>query len=233
MQAITTVNGAGAIFDRQSFVGLVTPYGAVLAGRQYTPGYEVLLKYTAMQDATALSFGQGYTNPAIRMNNAIAYRAELKGFTAFAMYSFGGSETPAANRTERTLPPTNGDDFYGVNLQYNTTNFGVGVGYNQNYVVPYSTTAAGTPEKKDGLQMFNLGAWVGLGPVKVYGQYLQRKNDNPMFTPLDLQNLHRGDRRQFGGHHRHYPAASSSTRSTWTRCAASRVRPIRRPITLA
>lgn len=189
LQAITTVNGAGAIFDRQSFVGLVTPYGAVLAGRQYTPGYEVLLKYTAMQDATALSFGQGYTNPAIRMNNAIAYRAELKGFTAFAMYSFGGSETPAANRTERTLPPTNGDDFYGVNLQYNSTIFGVGVGYNQNYVVPYSTTAAGTPEKKDGLQMFNLGAWVGLGPVKIYGQYLQRKNDNPMFTPTDLQNL--------------------------------------------
>ena len=189
LQSITTVNSAGALFDRQAFAGLVTPYGAFLFGRMYTPGYEVLLKNNVMQDATALSFGQGYTNPAIRMNNAIAYRAELKGFTAYAMYSFGGSETPAANRNERTLPPTNGDDFYGINLQYNAPNWGVGVGYNQNYVVPYATTAAGTPEKKSGLQMFNVGGWVGLGPVKIYGQYLQRENDNPMFTPLDIQNV--------------------------------------------
>jgi predicted porin len=189
LQAITTVNGAGAIFDRQAFVGLVTPYGALLAGRQYTPGYEVLLKYTIMQDATALSFGQGYTNPAIRMNNALAYRAELKGFTLFAMYSFGGSETPAANRNERVLPPTNGDDFYGINFQYNAANWGAGVGYNQNYVVPYSTTTAGTPEKKAGLQMFNIGGWFGIGGFKVAAQFLQRENDNPMFTPLDIQNL--------------------------------------------
>jgi len=141
-----------------------------------------------MQDATALSFGQGYTNPAIRMNNAIAYRAELKGFTAFAMYSFGGSETPAANRTERTLPPTNGDDFYGVNLQYNTTNFGSGSAttrttsyrIRQRRPVPRRRRTAADVQPR---------RWVGLGPVKVYGQYLQRKNDNPMFTPLDLQNL--------------------------------------------
>ena len=189
LQAITTVNSAGALFDRQAFAGLVTPYGAVLFGRQYTPGYEVLLKYNVMQDATALSFGQGYNNPAIRFNNAIAYRAELKGFTAFAMYSFGGSEAPLSARSERTAPPTNGDDAYGVNVQYNAPSWGVGVGYNQNYVVPYASQAAGTPRKEDGLQMFNVGGWVGFGGFKIYGQYLQRKNDNPILTPLDIQNL--------------------------------------------
>jgi predicted porin len=189
LQAITTVNGAGALFDRQAFAGLVTPYGAVLLGRQYTPGYEVLFKYNVMQDATALSFGQGYTNPAIRMNNAIVYRAEIKGFTTSLMYSFGGSETPASARNERVAPPSTGDDMYGANFQYNAPNWGVGIGYNQNYVVPYATQAAGTPEKKAGLQMFNVGGWVGFSNVKVYGQYLQRKNDNPILTPLDLQNL--------------------------------------------
>jgi predicted porin len=189
LRAVTTVNSAGALFDRQAFAGLVTPYGAVLFGRQYTPCYEVLLKYNVMQDATALSFGQGYNNPAIRFNNAIAYRAELKGFTAFAMYSFGGSEAPASARTERTAPPTNGDDAYGVNLQYNAPNWGVGVGYNQNNVVPYATQAAGTPTKKTGLEMLDLGGWVGFGGFKFYGAYVQRKNDNPMFTPLDVQNL--------------------------------------------
>ncbi|HTN50089.1 MAG TPA: porin [Burkholderiaceae bacterium] len=189
LQAITTVNSAGAIFDRQAFAGLVTPYGALLFGRQYTPGYEILFKYNVMQDMTALSFGQGYTNPAIRMNNALVYRAELKGFTLNAMYSFGGSESPASARNERTTPPSTGDDMYGINLQYNTTNWGVGTGWNQNYVVPYATQAAGTPEKKNGLQMFNLGAWVAISNFKIYGQYLQRKNDNPMLTPLDIQNL--------------------------------------------
>ena len=64
LQAITTINSAGAIFDRQSFAGMVTPYGAVLLGRQYTPGYEVLNRFNVMGDASALSFGQGYNTPA-------------------------------------------------------------------------------------------------------------------------------------------------------------------------
>ncbi len=105
LQAITTVNGAGALFDRQSWAGVVTPYGAVLLGRQYTPGYEILNRFNVMGDSSALSFGQGYNTPGIRMNNAVVYRAELKGFSGSAMYSFGGSETPASARNERTTPP--------------------------------------------------------------------------------------------------------------------------------
>jgi predicted porin len=189
LQAITTINSAGALFDRQSFLGMVTPYGAVLLGRQYTPGYEVLNRFNVMADASALSFGQGYNTPGIRMNNAIQYRAELKGFSASAMYSFGGSESPASARNERTTPPVSGDDFWGLSLMYNAPNWGVGAAYNFNYTVPYATQAAGTPEKKDGLIMFNAGAWVGLGNFKIYGQYVQRQNENPMLTPLDLQNL--------------------------------------------
>ena len=46
LQAITTVNSAGALFDRQAYAGLVTPYGAVIGGRQYTPGYEIINKYS-------------------------------------------------------------------------------------------------------------------------------------------------------------------------------------------
>lgn len=186
LQGNTTVNALGAIFDRQAYGGLITPYGAVLAGRMYTPGYEVLYKYNVMQDATALSFGQGYSIPAIRMSNAIQYRAELKGFTASLYYSFGGSELL---RNERTSPPVDGDDMYGLQLQYNTTNWGVGAGFNQNFVVPYSTTAAGTPERESGLQTFNIGGFYGFGNFKLYGQYMQRKNDHPMLTPLDIQNL--------------------------------------------
>jgi predicted porin len=186
LQAITTVNSAGALFDRQAWAGLVTPFGAVLAGRQYTPGYEILNKFNVMGDMTALQFGQAFTTPQIRANNAIQYRAELKGFTLSLMYGFGGSE---ALRTERTSAPTDGDDFMGGNVQYNTANWGVGAGYNRTNVVPYATQAAGTPTQKTGLETINVGAWVGFGNFKVYGQWMSRENENPILTPADLQNL--------------------------------------------
>ena len=186
LQSITTVNSAGALFDRQAWAGLVTPFGAVIAGRQYTPGYEIINKYNVMADQTALQFGQGFTTPQIRANNALQYRAELKGFTLSLMYGFGGSE---GLRNERVNPPTDGDDFMGGNVQYNTSNWGVGAGYNRTNVVPYATQAAGTPTKRTGLETINVGGWVGFGAFKVYAQWMQRTNDNPILTPGDLQNL--------------------------------------------
>ncbi len=186
LQAITTVNSAGALFDRQAYVGLITPYGAVLGGRQYTPGYEIINKFSVLGDQTALQFGQGYNTPQIRANNALQYRAELKGFTVSLMYGFGGSE---GQRNERATPPTDGDDFMGANVQYNTGNWGVGLGYNRTNVVPYATQAAGTPTQKTGLEQLNLGGWMGFGSVKVYAQWNHRENENPILTPADIQNL--------------------------------------------
>jgi predicted porin len=186
LQAITTINSAGALFDRQSWVGLVTPYGAVIAGRQYTPGYEILNKFSVMGDQTALQFGQSFSNPAIRMNNAVQYRAELKGFVLSLMYSFGGSEVL---RSERATNPQDGDDHMGADVQYVTDRWGVGIGYNRNNVVPYATQAAGTPTQKTGLEMLNIGGYVTFGDLKLYAQWLKRQNDNPILTPADIQNL--------------------------------------------
>lgn len=186
LQSITTVNSAGALFDRQAYVGLVTPYGALVGGRQYTPGYEIINKFSVLGDQTALQFGQGYNTPQIRANNALQYRAELKGFTLSLMYGFGGSE---GLRTERAAPPTDGDDFMGGNVQYNTANWGVGLGYNRTNVVPYATQAAGTPTQKTGLEQLNIGGWFGFGNFKFYGQWNHRENENPILTPGDIQNL--------------------------------------------
>ena len=181
LQNLTTVNSAGALFDRQAYVGLVTPIGAVIGGRQYTPGYEIINKFSVLGDQTALQFGQGYNTPQIRANNALQYRAELKGFTLSLMYGFGGSE---ALRTERTTDPTDGDDFMGGNVQYNTSNWGVGLGYNRTNVVPYGTTT-----QKTGLEQLNVGGWFGFGNVKVYAQWNHRENENPILTPADIQGL--------------------------------------------
>ena len=184
LQAITTVNAAGAIFDRQAWGGLVTPVGGFFFGRQYTPAYEILNKFNVIGDQTALQFGQGFSNPKIRANNSVQYRIELSGFTAAAMYGFGGSETL---RNERATGPQNGDDFYGLNLQYNATNWGVGAGYNHDNVVPFNTGT--NPQKRTGLEMFNVGGYVGFGPVRLYAQYLKRQNDNPILQPADIQNI--------------------------------------------
>jgi len=181
--AVSTVNSPNALFDRQAYAGLITPFGAILAGRQYTPGYETFVKYNSFFDSFAGNPGQLATIN-LRANNAVQYRAELKGFTFAAMYGFGGAEGIAGGRSERTTPPTNGDDFWGFELQYATERFGIAGAYQQNRTVPYQST-----QNLKGLETYNIGGWVGFGPVKVYGHYLSSKNENPVFTPAQIQGL--------------------------------------------
>lgn len=181
LQAVSTVNGAGALFDRQAFAGLVTPVGAVILGRQYTPGYEVLVKYNSFADSFAGNPGQ--VSPLnIRANNAVQYRAELAGFTASLMWGLGGTE---GNRVERSTGPGGGDDFYGINLQYNTPAFGVGVGYNQNKTV----TFAAPTESRTSLETFSVGGNATFGSFKIFATYLNAKNDNPVLRPEDIQSI--------------------------------------------
>src|SRR5688572_9923274 len=85
------VNLRGGFFDRQAFVGLVTPFGAILAGRHYTPAYEVSATFDALGTQSSLSAGQVASFPAsteIRIDNAVQYRIVLGGLTASAMYGF-------------------------------------------------------------------------------------------------------------------------------------------------
>lgn len=81
----TVVNPNEALFDRTAMLGLVTPTGAILLGRQYTPGYEVLALSDAFEAGTAGGWGNitggtgGFATPgvAIRASDAIQYRLQL------------------------------------------------------------------------------------------------------------------------------------------------------------
>lgn len=174
----SNVNSANALFDRQAYVGLVTPVGAFLFGRQYTPGYETLAKFSAFGEGFAGSPAQ-LSQTTIRANNAVQYRVEKNGFIGALMYSFGGSEI---NRNEKVGSPARGDDFYGANLQYATDTFGAGVGYNRNNTIPY----AAQTEARKGLETWSLGAYLATGPVKWFGSFLKAKNQNPALTVGDL-----------------------------------------------
>ena len=110
------------LFDRQAFVGLITPVGAVLAGRQYTPAYETFGTYDIMATQSALSAGQIVAFPAvfeIRTSNAVAYRIQKDGVSGSLMYSAGEKAGDAS--AGRLL---------GINANYKSDMFSFGLGHN-------------------------------------------------------------------------------------------------------
>lgn len=148
-------------FDRQAFVGLITPVGAVLAGRMYTPGYEVSAEFDAMQTQSALAAGQLASIPAgfdIRMPNALQYRIQTGGVTASLMYAAG--ETGASSSNSRLL---------GAMAMYRTDSYGFGLGHNQR----------NNELGQDSLATTTVGGWVNVGPGKLSAMYSLHKDDNP------------------------------------------------------
>lgn len=153
------VNLSNAFWDRQIYVGLVTPVGAVLAGRQYTPAYEISATYDVMNTQSSLAAGQVGALPAtvdIRVSNALAYRIQLGGFSAALMAAAAEGSTS----TGRLL---------GANAQYKSDAFSVGLGYN-------------TRENERGAKSLTstvVGATVKLGPGTVAAMYGKVEDENP------------------------------------------------------
>jgi predicted porin len=115
------VNTTNNFFDRQAWMGLVTPVGAVLAGRQYTPAFEAQAAFDIMGTQSSLAAGQVASVPAavdIRYNNALQYRIVQGPWNASLMYGFG----------ERTN--SSGSRLVGVSTIYKTNAFSAGFGYN-------------------------------------------------------------------------------------------------------
>jgi predicted porin len=126
-----SVNPEKALFDRTSMVGMVTPYGAFLLGRLYTPGYEVFAAADAFETGTGGTWGSilygtaGYTAiPAdIRSSRALEYRiAHPSGFGGALMLASKGSGY--LNRY---------DKFWSVAVTYKNHGWDVGVGHNHGY----------------------------------------------------------------------------------------------------
>ena len=91
-----SVNPEKALFDRTAMVGLVTPVGAILLGRMYTPGYEIFAAADTFETGTAGTWGgltggtAGFTafGADIRSQKSIQYRiATPKGVNASLMTS--------------------------------------------------------------------------------------------------------------------------------------------------
>lgn len=155
------VNLRGGFWDRQVFAGLVTPVGAVLAGRQYTPAYEVFASFDTLKTQSSLSAGQLASLPSgvdIRVDNALSYRIQQGPVAASAMWAFGNvSGAASANR------------LWGAQASYRTEAFGVGVGYNtrNNELGQKSLTST------------VFGASAQVGPGTVSASFAGIQDDNP------------------------------------------------------
>ena len=159
--AAGNITKASAFWDRQAWVGLVTPVGAVLLGRQYTPAYILLAEFETMQTQSSLSAGQVSAIPAsitIRADNAISYRAEVGPIKASLMYAFG--DNPSEINARRLM---------GINVSYQTDDYGFGGAHN--------TRNNELGEKS--LQSTFVGAYMKLGPGKLSGIYGVIKDDHP------------------------------------------------------
>lgn len=116
----TSARGTDKIFERQAYVGLATPYGKVLFGRQQSAMRDIIdgidavdgrfssfnpnLQYTALNSsglvASAATF-YGTGNPGndsmMRQDNAVKYITQTGPVTATLVYSFGGLSGSAAS----------------------------------------------------------------------------------------------------------------------------------------
>ncbi|QJC57630.1 Outer membrane porin protein 32 [Polaromonas vacuolata] len=155
------VNLAGNLFDRQAFVGLVTPFGAFTLGRQYTPAYLVGATFDASQTQSSLAAGQVGSFPPsfdIRLPNSLQYGIKVDGVTAALMYAPG--EVTGNSSARR---------FYGAMAIYKGNGYSAGIGHN-------------TRNNEFGQKSLTntvLGATVDVGPGTLYGQFATIKDDNP------------------------------------------------------
>lgn len=166
VKGAAAVNPEGALFDRTSMVGLITPGGAILIGRMYTPGYEVFAAADAFESGTAGTWGgitggtAGFTvlGADIRSSKSIQYRvATPAGFGGSLMYGVKGSGY--LNRYNK---------FFGGMATYKANGFDVGIGHNRGY----------DQGDKVSLVTSTIGGSYTIGDSKFFLGYHDQRNHN-------------------------------------------------------
>ena len=165
------VNPERALFDRTAMVGLVTPLGAVLLGRMYTPGYEVFAAADTFEVGTGGTWGSitggtgGFTvlGADIRSQRALQYRVALPS-------GLGGS-LMVAGKGSGYLGLY--DKFWGAALTYKAHGWDIGAGHNHAY------DPAGAPS----LRTTTIGGSYTWGPWKFFAGWHDQRNRNSALLP--------------------------------------------------
>ena len=165
------VNQERALFDRMAMVGLVTPVGAFLIGRMYTPGYEVFNMADTFESGTAGTWGHvtggtaGFTalSADIRSQEAVQYRIALpNGIGAALMY--GGKGSGYLGRYNK---------FRAGHVTYKANGFDVGIGYNHGY----------DRQDRPSLRTTTVGGSYTLDQWKIFAGFHSQRNTNSALLP--------------------------------------------------
>jgi predicted porin len=159
------VNLERALFDRTAYVGLITPGGAIMLGRMYTPGYEIFNKADVFEAGMVGTWGgitggtAGFTalGADIRSQESIQYRIAVDGISASLMYGAKGSGY--LGRYNR---------FYGAMVSYTRNGWDVGYGYNRGE----------DQGDKQSLTTHTIGGSYAWGDWKLFAGYHDQKNPN-------------------------------------------------------
>jgi predicted porin len=160
----TAVNSEKALFDRTAMVGIITPVGAILLGRMYTPGYEVFAASDTFENGTAGAWGgitggtAGFTalGADIRSQKSIQYRiATPNGIGASLMYGAKGSGYLGRY-----------NKFYGAAVTYKANGFDVGFAHNRGY----------DQNDNKSLTTSTIGGSYSMGDMKFFVGYHDQKN---------------------------------------------------------
>ncbi|KIF81166.1 porin [Noviherbaspirillum autotrophicum] len=165
------VQGQGALFGRQAWVGLQGQFGSVKLGRQYTSIYNALNVIDpfginlAGNAQKIFGNGQYATDRLQRVNNTISYTSNnYSGFTGGVNYGFG--EVAGSNTTGRDV---------GVALSYVNGPINVQYAYNKSTANPTATgTNAGTVTD---LTANFIGATYDFGVAKAHVAFADNKSD--------------------------------------------------------
>jgi len=169
----STPSGAARLFGRTAMVGLVSPYGTVTLGRQYTLVHEMgythdIYAFSNYTGTTGFQ-GAGETGGG-RLDNTARYTSPtLYGFTLRSAYTFGQT---AGNVHQNSSPA--------VSLSYDRGPLSVGAAYQVindiGGLTPatsaYGSTYFGITIPDSSQKVFTAGATYTLGNAKLYGSYI-------------------------------------------------------------
>jgi predicted porin len=149
-------------WHRQAWVGIVTPVGAVVAGRQYSPVYATFGRFDPHQAGNVGNAFATLTVPTgieVRIDNSVQYVAEKNGFRLNAMVGTGEGNAESGNGR-----------FWGISAGYEAGPLDVGIAHQRRQTI----------EGLDSLENTIFGAAYTMGPVKVTGLWISAKDKHPV-----------------------------------------------------
>ena len=149
-------------WHRQAWVGVVTPGGAVLAGRQYSPVYAAFGRFDPHEAGNVGNAFATLTVPTgleVRIDNSVQYVAEVGKLRVNAMVGAGEGGADSGN-----------GKFWGLSVGYQIGDLDFAVAHQRRK----------TSEGLDSLENTMLGAAYTWGPVKVTGLWISAKDKHPV-----------------------------------------------------